>query len=208
MIIGTVILIACVYFYIDFLDLKKNSLLIDSFEKKIGIDTVDYGSSPNSVMTASASTKVSRCGNQSLQLDYDLKPSGYVYCAKGYGLHLATDSSTWIRGRTGWLVHPDKIQWDDFGAFSVYLRGNNNGKVAIDVKDSGGELWRHLVKVDFKGWKRFTIPFDKFSVRTDWQPDTASKNRIMDFPLKSFQFEPKDPGKGTLHVDCAKFVEL
>jgi hypothetical protein len=45
-------------------------------------------------------------------------------------------------------------------------------------------------------------------VRRDWQPEGAVLNGLMDYPLTSFQFEPKDLGSGTLYADCVKFVEL
>lgn len=205
-VVGTILLAVCVYFYIN--AVKKDSLLIDSFEGKIGMDTVDYGSSPNSSVAVRAADKFSRCGSNALQLDYTLKASGYVYCARGYGLHYETDSSTWATGRAGWLVPPDQIQWDRYGAFSIYLRSDQAVKVAIDLKDAGGELWRRSVTIRGKGWEVFQIPFNKFSVRADWQPPQAKLNRKMDFPMTSFQLEPKTPGEGTLYIDCAKLVEL
>jgi hypothetical protein len=206
MVIGTVLLAVCVYFYMNVF--KKDFLLIDSFEGKIGVDSVDYGSSSNSSAVVKAASAFSRCGNNAIQLDYALQPSGYVYFARGDGLHYQSDSSTWMTARAGWIVPPDKIQWDRYGAFSIYIRGDQTVKVAVDLKDSGGELWRHFVTLRGKGWKTFQIPFNKFSVRTDWQPPQAKLNRKMDFPMTSFQVEPKTPGKGTLYVDCVKLVEL
>ena len=131
-----------------------------------------------------------------------------MYCARGYGLHLVKDSSTWMGGRAGWITPPDKIKWENYDAFSVFIRGDHNGRVAIDLSDAHAEMWRHIVKVDYKGWRRFIIPFNDFSVRRDWQPAKAIQNRVMDFPIKSFQFEPKDPGEGTLYIDCVKLIKL
>ena len=36
---------------------------------------------------------------------------------------------------------------------------------------------------------------------SDWQPDDAVKNGVLDFPLKSFQFEPRTPGEGVIYID-------
>lgn len=206
MIIGTALLIVCAYYYIN--AARKDSILVESFEGKIGADTADYGSSPDSSLTVKAAAKSSRCGRQSVEMKYDLKPYGYVYFAKGYGLYHRKDVNAWSGGQSGWLVHPDKISWKDYDAFSVLLKGKNVGKVAIDLKDAGGEMWRHTVHVDTKGWTKFTVPFDDFSVRRDWQPESADLNKYIDYPFTSFQFEPKNPGAGTLYADCVKFVEL
>lgn len=206
MIIGTALLIICAYFYIN--AVRKDAVLVESFEGKIGADTVDYGSSPNSSIAVKAATKSSRCGRQSVEIKYDLKPYGYVYFAKGYGLHHRKDVNTWGGGQSGWLVPPDKISWKDYDAFSILLKGKNVGQVAIDLKDSGGELWRHTVPVEGRGWTKFTVPLDHFSVRRDWQPESADLNNFMDYPFTSFQLEPKKPGIGTLYADCVKFVEL
>jgi hypothetical protein len=206
MIIGTALLLGCIYVYVS--SISKDSVLVESFEGKIGADTVDYGSSENSSMIVKASTKASKCGRQSVELKYDLKPYGYVYFAKGYGLHHRKDTNSWGGGRSGWIVPPEKISWKDYEAFSIALKGKGVGKVAIDLKDSGGELWRYTLHVDTPQWKKFTIPFDDLAVRRDWQPESAVLNKYIDYPFNSFQIEPKKLGSGTLYADCVQFVEL
>lgn len=206
MIIGTLLLLVCVYYYFN--ALQKDELLIESFEGKIGVDTLDYGSSPGSTIAVSPSSKISKCGRQALEINYDLRPRGYVYCAKGYDLYHRTDITTWGGGRAGWRVQPDGIAWGKYEAFSIYLRGIGIGKVAVDLTDNGGEMWRYTVNVGSRGWKKYTISFDDLSSRMDWQPPSAVVNKYIDYPFKSFQIEPKEPGMGTLYVDCAKFVEL
>ena len=206
MIIGSLLLVGCLYVYVE--SMMKDSVLIESFEGKIGPDTLDFGSSVNSSLSVKASRKISRCGRQAVEVKFNLKPYGYAYLASGYGLYNRADSNTWMGGRPGWIVHPDKISWADYGGFSILLKGKDVGKVAIDLRDSGGELWRTTVHLDSGEWKKFTVAFDDFSAREDWQPPSAVVNKYIDYPFTSFQIEPKKLGKGTLYADCAKFVEL
>ncbi|MBU2101910.1 MAG: hypothetical protein KKF80_00790, partial [Candidatus Omnitrophica bacterium] len=68
-------------------------------------------------------------------------------------------------------------------------------------------LWRFLIDDDFSGWKEIMCPFSSFFARQDWQPDTAIKNDMIDFPVYSYQFEPKTPGKGNYRVDSLKLTK-
>ena len=206
MVVGTALLVICAYFYIN--AARKDSVLVESFEGKLGADTADYGASPNSSLSVKASTRSSRCGRQSVEMKFDLKPYGYVYLAKGYGLYHRKDVNTWSGGQSGWRVPPEEISWKDYDAFSILLKGENVGKVAIDLRDSGGEMWRHTVHVNSNRWTKFTLPLDDFSVRRDWQPESAVLNNYVDYPFTSFQLEPKQLGSGTLYADCVKFAEL
>jgi hypothetical protein len=82
------------------------------------------------------------------------------------------------------------------------MYGNDSKtRVAVDLKDSGNEMWRIIVTDDFKGWKQVVCPLKDFFARSDWQPDNADKNGAIDFPLKSYQFEPLAVAKGTLYFD-------
>jgi hypothetical protein len=107
MIIGSILLVVCIYFYAN--SASKSKILVESFEGKIGKDTVDYGASDTSSINVTASRRNSKCGGQSLEISYHLKPYGYVYAAKGYDLYHVKDSSSWRGGKAGWLVPPDKM---------------------------------------------------------------------------------------------------
>lgn len=180
---------------------EKNELLIDSFEGEISHSTVDFGSSQESSLKVEASGELKICGEQSLKLDYDLKPSGYMWTARGYNLD--------VKGAGNWEVLPQDIQWDKFGGISFYMYGTgSDGVIAFDIKDAGGEMWRYIIDDDFQGWKEIVCKFSDFFARKDWQPDTADKNEVLDFPIMSFQFEPRMPGKGVYYFDCVKFVSV
>ena len=59
-----------------------------------------------------------------------------------------------------------------------------------------------MVTDDFKGWKQIVCSLSQFFPRGDWQPPTATVNGTLDFPVKSFQFEPIAIAKGMVNVDA------
>jgi len=174
---------------------------IDSFEGAINKETVDYGASEGSLLKVEADTKIKVCGTQSLKIDYELKPSGYMWIARGYDLD--------VKGAAKWEIDPQNIKWRAYNAISLQMYGTgSNGVVAFDIKDKGGEIWRYIIDDDFTGWKEIVCPFKAFFPRRDWQPDSATKNETLDFPVMSFQFEPRLPGKGVYYFDCVKAVRI
>ena len=132
-----------------------------------------------------------------MKLTYQLNTGGYLWCARGSELDIKDAK---------WIVDPKKINWEKYNAVSFSMYGNKTGDVAFDFKDAGGELHRFIIKDDFKGWKEIVIPFSSLKARGDWQPQSADGNKILDFPVKSCQFEPKTAGEGVLYFDCMKLV--
>jgi len=178
-----------------------SELLLDSFEGVINKETVDFGSSKNSSLKVTAGEDIKVCGEQSLKLDYQLNPSGYMWIARGYGLD--------IKGAAQWLTEPEDINWVEYNAFSLSMHGNNSGGIiAFDLKDSGGELWRFFLDDDTLGWKKVVCPLAEFFPRGDWQPEDSDQNEILDFPIMSFQFEPRIIGKGVYYFDCIKLIRV
>ncbi|UCD15530.1 MAG: hypothetical protein JSV34_00315 [Candidatus Omnitrophota bacterium] len=175
-------------------------VLIDSFEGDINARTVDYGAGQGSSLKVEADKSLKVCGSQSLKLDYDLKPSSYMWIARGYNLDVA--------GAAKWLVKPSEVAWEKYNAISIYMYGGNSDAViAFDIKDAQGEFWRFIIDDDFGGWKEIICPFSQFFVRGDWQPESATRNEVLDFPIMSFQFEPRMPGEGRCNFDCVKVVK-
>lgn len=179
---------------------QPEDLLVDDFEGKINSSTVDYGAGEGSEVTVVPEADIVRCGKQSLKISYNLKPSGYMWIARGFGLD--------VPGAAAWVVQPETIAWRRYNALSIFMYGSGSGSVvAFDVRDSGGEYWRFLLTDDFTGWKEIICPFAHFFVRSDWQPEDAEVNEVIDFPIRSFQFEPRLPGQGTYYFDCVKVVK-
>src|SRR3989338_10521987 len=164
---------------------EDKNLLIDDFEAVIsgGEDgTVDFGAGNGSSVEVSAAADIKNSGKQSLKVSFNSVSGGYMWIARGFGLDAKN---------ANWLVKPEDINWKDFSAFSFYVFGNDSKvKVAFDIKDNGNEMWRFMFTDDFKVWKKIAPAFSEFFVRGDWQPESADKNAALDFPLKSFQFEP------------------
>lgn len=183
----------------------EGPLLLDSFEGKLEKGTVDFGAKAGSTAEVTAAADEKACGGQSLKLTYNLEEGAYMFCARGQGLDVA--GALW-EGPA-----PEAINWNDYQAVSFQIKdtrldesepGHLPGPIAFDVKDAGGEIWRFAVNVLRPGWQQITIPFAQFKVRDDWQPSTADGNRTLDFPVKSFQWEPRTPGAGVIYFDCVQ----
>jgi len=179
-----------------------DNLLVDDFEGIIsgGPDgTVDFGAGNGSVVQVSADTGIKNSGNQSLKVVYEALEGGYIYVARGYGLDAKN---------ANWPIKPTDIKWGEYSGISFYLYGTNSkAKIAFDIKDNGGEIWRFVTEDDFSGWKKIICSFDKFIARDDWQPMDADKNAQIDFPIRVFQFEPLPAGKGTLYFDTVELIK-
>lgn len=179
----------------------QDNLLIDDLQGTIeaGPDgTVDFGTGNGSEVDVSADTDIKNFGNQSLKVAYNAVPGGYIWIGRGWDLDAA---------RAVWLLTPQEINWDKYSAISFYVYGSNSGaRIAFDIKDSGNEIWRFLFKDDFTGWKQIVCSFDGFFARGDWQPDNADKNGALDFPVKSYQFEPLPEAKGVLYFDHVELI--
>lgn len=179
-----------------------SNLLVDDFEIVVSNGpegTVDFGSGNGSTVEVTQTTDIKNTGNQSLKVTYDAVNDGYIYVARGNGLDAKNAQ---------WTINPADIKWEDYSALSFYLYGTDSkAKIAFDVKDNGGEIWRFITDDDFKGWKKVVVSFDKLVMRDDWQPNDADKNGVIDFPIRVFQFEPLPGSKGTLYFDTVELVK-
>lgn len=177
---------------------NPGTLIIDDFEGPIRGGpqaTVDFGAGGGSSVKVCASQDIKFSGNQALKVEYDAASGGYMWVARGYNID--------AKGAGCWQIKPEKINWKKFNAISFYMHGENSRRaIAFDIKDSKQEMWRFIVKDDFIGWRQIICPFADFYARGDWQPGDADKNGILDFPVKSFQFEPRPEGRGILYFDC------
>ena len=181
---------------------QSNTLLIEDFEGRItgGPDgTVDFGSGNGSSVEVIASADLKNSGGQAVKIIYNSVPDGYMWVAKGFDL----DASN-----AAWQVKPEDINWSEFDSISFYMYGSDSkADIAFDIKDSGGEIWRYIVNDNFTGWRQIVINFNTFFVRNDWQPNSADNNGNLDFPLRSFQFEPRGEGEGVIYFDTVELIK-
>lgn len=180
---------------------ENNNLLLDDFEIVVSggpEGTVDFGSGNGSSVEVTGATDIKHSGNQALKVVYDAVDGGYIYVARGSGLDAKN---------ANWAIQPTDVQWEEYSAVSFYIYGTDSkAKIAFDIKDNGGEIWRFITNDDFVGWKKVVASFDNFIVRDDWQPMDADKNGQIDFPIKIFQFEPLPGSQGTLYFDTVELV--
>src|SRR3989338_2029571 len=124
---------------------EKNFLLIDDFEGSISggpPGTVDFGAGNGSTLEVSASTDIKQTGQQAIRIDFDAVEGGYIWVARGKGLDAKNSA---------WLINPEDVRWDKYNAISFYMYGTgSNADVAFDIKDNGNEIWRFIVKDNFK----------------------------------------------------------
>lgn len=187
-------------FFISGCESGPKEVLFDDFEGVLNSETVDFGAGEGSSLEVKADKELKVSGEQSLRIDYYLKPSSYMWVARGYNLD--------VKGAAKWLVEPQNINWKKYKAISINMYGRNSGGViAFDIKDAQEEIWRFLLDDDFEGWKEIICPFSQFFARRDWQPEHADRNEILNFPIKSFQLEPRLPGNGICNFDCVKVVK-
>ncbi|MDD5565406.1 MAG: carbohydrate binding domain-containing protein [Candidatus Omnitrophica bacterium] len=175
---------------------RGSTILLDDFENMLiggPAGTVDFGAGGGSTIEVSGARDIKYSGSQSLKIKYDAVSDGYMWVARGFGL----DSK-----HTDWLLKPDAIGWQKVKAITFYMYGSDSKTmIAFDIKDNGNEMWRFMIEDNFKGWKQIVCPLPEFFARGDWQPDSADKNAVLDYPIKSFQFEPRPQAKGVLYFD-------
>lgn len=186
-------------------------VLLDDFESGLpylvapdgaGIGYVPWGNAAGNV-TLSARQIVSGSpaslpqtdtpANTVLALDYDIDSWG------GF-THAFTDGVAW----TG-------MDWTNANAFSFWLFGSNTGgQVQIDLFDNrnpdlpgdSAERYYYRIDDDYTGWRQFTIPFDLFRRRTDFQPGGAPDDGLGLDQVSGYAFGlPAGVGAQTLLLD-------
>jgi hypothetical protein len=180
---------------------QENELLIDDFEGEISggeEGTVDFAAGNGSTVEVTASTEIKQSNAQVLKISFYAVSGGYMWVARGASLKAKNST---------WLVKPEDIKWNDYSAFAFYMYGSDSkAEIAFDIEDRGGEFWRYLVQDDFKGWKQVVCKFSDFVYRTNWQPPMAQKNSQLDFPIKSYRWEPRPTAKGVVYFDEVKLL--
>jgi len=193
------LLITAVFLALTGCGMKEQTLLVDDFEGHLSHQTVDFGSGNGSQVNVEDSSEIVHSGKQSLKVDYTAVSGGYMWVARGYRLDVPQAAQ--------WSKKPQDIAWKRYKGIAFYLYGEAKGaEIAFDIKDAKGEIFRSMITDDTPGWRRVVCLFSGFVSRSDWQPANAAVDRVLDFPVMSFQFEAKTPGKGVFYVDTVELL--
>lgn len=142
---------------------------------------------------------------ESLERANNVLAVSYAITAWGGFSHTFTDGANWI-----------SQDWSDFNALSFWLYGNmTGGIVQVEVFDNrnpdmpgdSAERWYYRITDDYEGWRQFTIPFDLFQRRTDWQPDGAPDDGLGLDAVSGYAFGfPPAVGAKTAYVDDVRLT--
>ena len=99
---------------------------------------------------------------------------GYDISSWGGFTHAFTDGVVWT-----------SQDWTAYNAVSFWIYGTEtDGIIQMDIFDNRGgagdtaERWYYRLTDDFGGWVQFTIPFELFQRRTDFQPNGAPNDGL------------------------------
>ena len=125
-----------------------------------------------------------------------------IYDINGFGgfTHALNDGKEWTAQ-----------DWTDYTTLDFWLYGSESGGVIqveiFDNRASGStpdtaERWYYRIFDDFEGWQFFSIPFEYFQRRTDWQPSGAPADGLGLTEVHGYAFSfPAGVGEHTNYID-------
>lgn len=182
---------------IDDFEVDELILAQDEFGNNIGY--VPWGDSNNVELSLAEMDRDGATSNV-MTIDYDIT-------AYGGFTHVFTDGTAWTTQ-----------DWTSFGAIQFWLYGNNTGgTVQFEIfdnrnPDSNGdtaERWFYHVIDDYEGWQQFTVPFNDFQRRSDWQPDGAPSDEFDLNAVHGYAIGfPAGTGAQTTYLDHVEVIAL
>lgn len=131
--------------------------------------------------------------NQILQVTYNISSFG------GF-THALTDEEEWV-----------PQDWSDYNTLDFWLYGAETDSViqveifdnrAPDAISDTAERWYYRLDDDFSGWQFFSIPFEYFQRRTDWQPGGAPADGLGLTEVHGYAFTfPAGAGEQIAYID-------
>jgi beta-glucanase (GH16 family) len=131
--------------------------------------------------------------NTVLRVTYDINTFG------GF-THVLTDGGAWT-----------PQDWTDYTMLDFWLYGADTGGViqmeifdnrAPDSTSDTAERWYYRLDDDFIGWQFFSIPFEYFQRRTDWQPSGAPSDGLGLTEVHGYAFSfPAGEGEQVSYID-------
>lgn len=127
------------------------------------------------------------------------------------GIEGSAIKATYRGSQGGWwgIVKGTYYDFSGFSSIEFYLKGTPN-RIRIQIEDSGGELWVKTLTPS-ESWEKVTIPFEEFSVRSDWQNPGTTRNRVFDLDtiwnIQFIHITENQSAAGTFWVDEITLVE-
>lgn len=170
----------------------------DEFNNPIG--HVPWGDTAGNVELGLAEVERDGEMTSALEINYDIS-------AWGGFTHALSDGENWINQN-----------WLDFNAMQFSLYGNNTGGIVqVEIFDNRNpslnsdtaERWYFRITDDYEGWQEFTIAFDDFQRRTDFQPGGAPNDGFGLDAVSGYAFGmPAGTGAQTAYLDNVTLVVL
>lgn len=101
--------------------------------------------------------------------------------------------------------------WRIYSGLEFHVNGRGTGNtIRFEIKDNGtstgtAEIFEYQFKDDFTGWKHFSLGWDSFKRRADWQPTGAPNDGFNRGAIWGYRFSPLS-GSGTFAVDELKLT--
>ncbi len=187
---------------------EDETLVIDDFEVDelfVGLDQHNndighpaWGDTAGNVTLSIAEMQREGDSSSVLEVAYDIGSWG------GF-THAFNDGENWV-GQ----------DWTGYGALQFWLYGNNSGgTVQVEIFDNRNpglvvdtaERWYFRITDNYEGWQQFTIPFDSFQRRTDWQPGGAPDDGLGLNEVSGYAFSfPSGVGTQVAYIDNVELV--
>ncbi len=196
------------------------SLVVDDFESGLPFAVDQYNNGLGFVPWGNVFGNVTLSARQVIPLSdlslpgHESEPNtvlavAYHIDAGGWGgfTHALTDGKDWI-----------SQDWTAYNAIQFWVYGNEtNGTIQLDLFDNrnpdltgdSSERYYYRITDDFTGWQQYTIPFDLFERRTDFQPsgapdDGLGLNEVTGY---AFGFSP-ELGAQVTYIDQVELVNV
>jgi hypothetical protein len=124
-----------------------------------------------------------------------------------HSLYLQCNSKIWA---TSTISLTDKNNnWENYNYLSLWVYSNNLIQFFdIIIPDSQDESFTYRILGIQKGWNDIVIPISDFKPKSDWQPEKAILNGIIDFPIKGLTFfSTSTKGNFNLYFDQIELIK-
>jgi beta-glucanase (GH16 family) len=199
---------------------QDSTLVIDDFENGVPFGLDQYHNGLGFVPWGNVFGNVTLSARQVIPesdlslLGHEADPDtvlavAYDIAAGGWGgfTHALTDGKSWI-----------SQDWTAYNAIQFWIYGNGTGgTVQLDLFDNrnpnltgdSSERYYYRITDDFTGWQQFTIPFDLFKRRTDFQPSGAPDDGLGLNEVTGYAFGfPANVGAQTAYIDQVELVNV